>query len=128
MLIDRQIPNGGWNYGNTIVYDTQLFPQPDCTGLALSALAGLIDRPKVEKSIQYLKKEIQRCRTPFSLSWGILGLAAWDEKPIYSETWLQESMDLQKVYGEYGTTLLSLLYLALRCKRGLIESIASTKS
>lgn len=44
LLMDRQLPEGGWNYGNTLVYDQQLRPQPDNTGIALTALALKVEQ------------------------------------------------------------------------------------
>jgi hypothetical protein len=37
MIMDRQLRQGGWNYGNTMVYGQELRPFPDTTGLALTA-------------------------------------------------------------------------------------------
>lgn len=42
MLVDRACAGGGWNYGNTRVFDEDLWPYPDTTALALLALG---DRP-----------------------------------------------------------------------------------
>jgi hypothetical protein len=109
MLIDRQLPSGGWNYGNTVVYGQELYPQLGSTGVALSALAGQVDRVHIGKSLDYLRKESEQRRSPFSLGWALVGLSAWGEKPAQSRTWIVESLDLQGRYGLYGTTLLSLL-------------------
>ena len=38
LLLDRQIPGGGWNYGNTAVFGQVLKPMPESTGMALNAL------------------------------------------------------------------------------------------
>ena len=40
MILDRQLPAGGWNYGNTFVFGKELRPIPECTGHALCALSG----------------------------------------------------------------------------------------
>jgi hypothetical protein len=44
VLIDRAIPGGGWNVGNTVVFGTRLRPSPGPSGLALLALAK-VDPP-----------------------------------------------------------------------------------
>lgn len=119
MLMDRQLPTGGWNYGNTSVYGTQLLPQPDCTGLALSALTGCVPLSDVEKSLDYLVSRAVRVRTPLSLGWGILGLSAWGRKPDQTAAWIRECVDAEEVRGTYDTTLVSLLLLALHAKEGL---------
>jgi len=119
LLEDRQLPAGGWNYGNTLVYGKELYPQPDCTGLALSALAGCIPRPEVEKSLKYLQSQVTRVRTPLSLGWGILGLGAWGQKPGQTTAWVSECMSRQEKHGAYDTTLVSLLLLSLNAREGL---------
>ncbi|GLC26657.1 hypothetical protein [Roseisolibacter agri] len=40
MLIDRAVPGGGWNYGNTKVLGQDVAPYPDTTAWALLALRG----------------------------------------------------------------------------------------
>ena len=56
LLLDRQLPAGGWNYGNTTVLGHVLRPQVQPTGLALAALAGETDiRPKVLRSLEWLE-------------------------------------------------------------------------
>ena len=112
MLMNRQLPHGGWNYGNTIVYGRELYPQPGSTGIALSALAGQVDKAEILTSLDYLKKESEQHRSPFSLSWALIGLSAWGERPAPSQAWISESLDLQKKYGVYGTSLLSLLIIS----------------
>jgi len=49
LLLDRQLPDGGWNYGDTFTFGTQLLSFPDTTGFALEALSGLCDRSRVGK-------------------------------------------------------------------------------
>jgi hypothetical protein len=119
MLMNRQLSSGGWNYGNTLAFGKELFPQPDCTGIALSALTGYVPAGEVEKSVRYLRTEIPRLRTPLSLGWGILGLGAWGQRPGQATAWIRESMSRQQKYGVYDTTLVSLLLLALQRKEGL---------
>ena len=56
LLLDRQLPAGGWNYGNTTVLGHVLRAQVQPTGLALAALADETDiRPKVLRSLQWLE-------------------------------------------------------------------------
>lgn len=118
MLTDRQLPKGGWNYGNTAVYGQELFPQPENTGVALCALSGLVTRADVQRSIDYLKSRIRQIRAPLSLGWGLLGLGAWGRRPMESRTWIQECLERQKKYGPYDTTLLSLMVLAFHSRGG----------
>jgi hypothetical protein len=112
MILDRQLPSGGWNYGNTRVFGTMLRPNPVCTGHALSALAGLTEPGQVELSLDYLHHEIEHLRTPLSLSWAIFGLAAWSDRLPEARKWILDSLSLQKRYGTYETTLLAQLIVA----------------
>jgi hypothetical protein len=121
MLMDRQMESGGWNYGNTAVFGRQLWPMPESTGLALSALEGRIDRKSVEKSIVYLKHEMGRLRTPLSLGWGCLGLRAWGEMPELEQDTVLENLRRQEIYADHGTEQLSLLFVSLKASKGLLS-------
>ena len=112
MILDRQFPSGGWNYGNKTVFNKELKPIPECTGVALTALEGLTERSIIELSINYLRKKTEILRTPLALSWTIFGLSAWSNKPGSYRDWILESLTLQKKYGSYDTGLLSQLLLA----------------
>jgi hypothetical protein len=112
MIMDRQLSHGGWNYGNTTVYGQELHPFIDTTGVALTALAGHVTKESVMPSIQFLKEQVNLCKTPLSLGWALFGLGAWKEFPSRSLAWIGESLKRQERYGTYRTSLLSLLALA----------------
>jgi hypothetical protein len=116
MIMDRQLPHGGWNYGNTLVYGQELHPFIDTTGLALNAVAGHVKKEDVNLSIQLLKNRVEQCRTPLSLGWALFGLGSWGEFPKKGHVWIEESLKRQENYGAYGTSLLSLLVLASICQ------------
>jgi hypothetical protein len=124
LLLDRQMPGGGWNYGNTKVFGRELFPFPESTGMALNALRGFVPQPQIQKSLDYLTSRLQEVRTPLALGWGLLGLASWGEKPPQALSWITECLGRQGRYGPYDTASLSLLMVASRAPRGL-ESIFS---
>jgi hypothetical protein len=112
MILDRQLPSGGWNYGNTFVFGKELPPIPESTGHALCALSGFTEPGSVRQSIDYLKREVTRIRTPLALSWSLFGLTAWSRGPSQTRDWILESFALQNKYGAYDTTLLSQLVIA----------------
>jgi len=91
LLIDRALPDGGWNYGNTRVYQNTLRPFPGTTGIALCALAGEPRSPCIDGSIRYLSERLPGVRAPWSLGWGILGLSTWNACPDDAAGWLAES-------------------------------------
>jgi hypothetical protein len=97
LLRDRLLPAGGWNYGNKRVMYSVLRPFPATTGIALAALSGdreLTDDPQIAASLDYLRHELPRVRAPFSLAWGLTGLAAWDARPAEAADWLAEAARL----------------------------------
>src|SRR5487761_1544889 len=75
MLIDRLLPDGGCNYGNTSVLGQVLRPQVEPTGLALTALAGEPDLSgRIERSLNYLEQAVGVTPGGASLAYGLLGL------------------------------------------------------
>lgn len=111
MLLDRQLSHEGWNVGNTIIFGRELHPNPEATGAALTALAGVVVRGKVGRSIDYLQGEADRLRTPVSLGWALLGLAAWGAWPSNGTALVERCLANQTRYGEYDTSALCLLFL-----------------
>jgi len=75
-LLDRQIPSGGWNYGNPGLNDRELLPFWDTTGLTLVALGGLPDVGRVRPSVDLLEKNQGKIGSLCGLAWAALGLEA----------------------------------------------------
>jgi hypothetical protein len=121
MLMDRQLSRGGWNYGNTTVFGKELNPMPETTGMALSALAGLVPESQVERSLNYLNNYIDHAKTPMSLGWGFLGLGSYGRRSGAAENKLPECLNRQGKYGLYDTAALSLVILALCADKGLVD-------
>jgi hypothetical protein len=115
LLINRQLPHGGWNYGNTLVYGKELFPFIDTTGVALAALSGHVDKRDVERSLHFLRLQVQSCRTPLSLAWALFGLGSWGEFPSEGHAWIERAFKGQEKVGIYRTSLISILALAHLC-------------
>jgi hypothetical protein len=77
LLIDRQMPTGGCNYGNTVVLGQTLRPHVQPTGIAVLALAGESDPSvRMEKSLTWLKWSLGSRTTASSLAWALHGLYA----------------------------------------------------
>jgi len=90
LLIDRLLPTGGCNYGNTFVLGQRLLPHVQPTGLCLLALAGeKFADPRVSRSINYLHQSLAAGTATISLCYGLLGLAAHGERPKQAGAWLE---------------------------------------
>lgn len=77
VLLDRCLPDGGWNYGNTRVMSNMLRPFPATTGVALLGLAGEPMVQAIARSLDYLRASVGSLKAPVSLGWSLLALAAW---------------------------------------------------
>ncbi len=90
LLLDRQLPSGGCNYGNTMVLGQMLRPHVQPTAIALLALAAEQDQgSRIAKSVAWLRKTISKHTTPASLAWGLLGLAAHGVTLPDASKWLE---------------------------------------
>jgi hypothetical protein len=114
LLIDRLLPQGGCNYGNTSVLGQMLRPHLEPTGLTLLALAGENDETGViENSLQYAYGTIGESTTAASLGYSLIGLAAHGQLPPARDQWL--AMAAERVQRRVGfLPRLALLALAAR--------------
>lgn len=109
MILDRQLPQGGWNYGNTKVFGNPLKPLPENTACALAGLAGYAEFVQVERSLDYLLHNVKGVRTPHTLSWSVIALSRWKMLPAEAAEWLMESAEKADYYGGYSTAYWSML-------------------
>lgn len=100
LILDRTLPDGGWNYGNTRVLNNTLRPFPATTGIALYALAGEPRCDSIERSIAYLSGVLAGVRAPWSLSWGLIGLSAWNASPSDAGSLLAQCADYLQARSE----------------------------
>ncbi|HEY5314651.1 MAG TPA: hypothetical protein VIK18_19110 [Pirellulales bacterium] len=92
LLNDRLLPEGGCNYGNTMVLGQTLRPQLEPTGIALLALATAPDRDgKIARALEYASRQVGPETTAYSLAMGLLGLAAHDRWPEAAPAWLERA-------------------------------------
>ncbi|MBX3411840.1 MAG: hypothetical protein KF708_03915 [Pirellulales bacterium] len=92
LLVDRLLPSGGANYGNTYVLHQELRPQVAPTGVTMMALAQLpAADARVNASLDYLTHTLGPHEAAISLAWGLLGLAAFRRVPEAAGTWLRMS-------------------------------------
>ncbi|MGH7134690.1 MAG: hypothetical protein ACREHD_03060 [Pirellulales bacterium] len=89
MLLDRLLPEGGSNYGNTTVLGQVLRPHVEPTGLVAAALAGEADASgRLERSLVWLEQVVGKAHGAASLAYAILGLAAHERRPKNADAWL----------------------------------------
>jgi hypothetical protein len=127
LLLDRQLPHGGWNYGNTFVFGQELRPMPLSTGIALNALKSETPLETIQRSLTYLKNKVVTLRTPRSLGWSLLGLGAWQTRPVEARSLTHECLKNQERYGVYDTSSLALLIVAFNLAGGLEDILSATK-
>ncbi len=111
MLLDRMLPEGGWNYGNTVVLGATLKPHVEPTGLALAALAGEpTAADHVRRSLRYLEPSLNDRTTPMSLCYGLLGGTAHGWRPASSDAWLEAACrrTLRRDGSPYKLALIAL--------------------
>jgi hypothetical protein len=114
LIRDRALRSGGWNYGNSQVFGTDLRPQPGPTGLALLALARTDSpqSPQIERGCAYLERVLPTTRAPQSLCWGILGLAACARRPQAADDWLESATEKALTRSDRSVQLAYLLLAA----------------
>lgn len=121
LMMDRQLPDGGWNVGSPVIFGRPLRPMPENTGMALQSLCGLVPRQKVEKAISYAKAQLPLLHTPLSLAWTVLGLKAWGEQIDGQSDYFARVVARQQKCGCYDTVSMGMLLAAWYCEKGLVQ-------
>ena len=116
LLVDRLLPDGGCNYGNTFVLGQKLRGHLEPSGLCLLALAGQSGDARISKTVDYVAGQIRRNTTTASLSYALLGLAAHGHAVLGSEELLAVSFERCEARGlcSYKLALLTLAQLGDR--------------
>lgn len=129
VLLDRQIANGGWNYGNSRVFDADLLSAPESTGLVLASLAGEVPRGEVQRSLARLEAELAELRTPLALGWSLLAAAVWGLSVAagFRERAIGETFARAARYGGYETTDVALLAVARVATDGLLAALGTPR-
>lgn len=79
MLYDRMCPNGGWNYGNSVVLGVDLPPYADVTALTLIALQDYRGSEPNAVSLTALRGMIAEVDSSLALAWATLCLTLYGE-------------------------------------------------
>lgn len=119
LIVDRQLPQGGFNYGNTTVLGQQLLPRVQPTGVALAALAASnIDRNRIQRSVRYLQQQWPKVNSTASLCYAAIGLSAFGLTPESLDAKLRERFEIW-CRRKGSTHKLALLALAAQKERCL---------
>lgn len=111
LMVDRLLPDGGANYGNTRVLDQYLLPHVQPTGIVLWSLAEeKIDDPRIGRSLDFLQESIGQPLGVASLCYALLGLSAYGRQVPTAEVLLSEAASRD----QHSTYKLALLCLALQ--------------
>jgi hypothetical protein len=122
LLVDRLLPEGGCNYGNTQVLGQTLRPHVQPTGIVMLALADEKDPSgRVERSLDYLMTECKGDLSPHSLCWALLGLAAHGRYLGHTETLLAKAHAKIVALGHSSYSMALLVTAALGTKSSLIQ-------
>ena len=116
LIIDRLLPHGGANYGNTVVLGQELLPHIQPSGIALCAIPAEASDPRVGRTIEYLQRVLPSCTATHSLSFGLMGLAAHNIWPDQAESWLARcyARSVRESDNAYELALLCLVGLGLK--------------
>ena len=115
MILDRQLPHGGWNYGSTYVFGKEHLPMPESTGAALTGLAGMVGQEKVAGAWNIFKVKPTGCARRSRLDGPCSVLLRGSLWPANGLALVERCLANQSRYGEYDTSALCLLLL--RCVR-----------
>lgn len=114
LLVDRLLPEGGCNYGNTFVLGQKLRPHVQPSGIAMLALRNEFDvRRKIALTLDYLAGSATSETTAASLAWALLGLAAHDRSPKDADKLLAAAYEraMQRDKSPHKIALLALAAL-----------------
>lgn len=92
VLLDRQLPQGGCNYGNTTVLGQLLRPHLLPSALALIALAGEPLNPAILNSIGYLRRALREPQTLIGAAWAWQAAHAFKEQTSGAEAAISKLM------------------------------------
>jgi hypothetical protein len=126
LLVDRQLPTGGCNYGNTIVLGNTLFPHTQPTGIALLALAEtrFAGDPRIARSLAWLHEAVSSEQGASSLAFGLWALAVHQQPHAKSAALLAASYAraARRPLSAYHLSLLLLARAATQATRSVSEN------
>ena len=117
MLYDRACPDGGWNAGNGVVLGSALKPHIDPTAIALLALKQQPEHVSTRRALDWLRMNLEGCRSPYSIAWAILAFAIHEPHRVDSSIGLLTRHLLPEA-SSFNTDTLSVAAIALKISEG----------
>lgn len=112
LLVDRLMPTGGANYGNTRVLGQFLVPHVQPSGIVMQTLAEQnVEDPRIPLTLDYLENSLAEDLATGSLSYAVLGLGSHGRRPALAKSLLNQQIQ-RAVSGSTSLYKLSLLALA----------------
>lgn len=109
LLIDRLLPSGGANYGNTTVFGQELLQHVHSSGVVAWALSGeAVDPARMASTLDYLSTTIQEPTGLASLAWASRGLAAWGRGASVEKTLTTAWPRVEQADSPHKTALFAL--------------------
>jgi hypothetical protein len=124
LMLDRLLPEGGCNHGNTFVLGQTLKPHVQPTGLVLLALGGgeTEGDPRIEKSLEYLESEHREATAAASLAYALSGLTAHGRRPPQADALIERAATGPTLeLGSFGVRRPLLALAALGDRSPLVE-------
>jgi hypothetical protein len=123
LMVDRLLPDGGCNHGNTFVLGQVLRPHIQPSGLVMLALPYEAEgEPRIDKTLNYLEQVVDETTTAASLAYALHGLAAHGRKHPRADELLAGAMTKPTLdLGAYGTRRPLLALAALGAQSPLVE-------
>jgi hypothetical protein len=112
MLHDRMCPDGGWNYGNSVVLGVDLAPYADVTALTLIALQDYRGSEPNAVSVAALRRMLHEVDSSLALAWATLCLALYGEDTESLERRLEQRNRDRPFLVDTRSLALTILALA----------------
>lgn len=112
MLYDRMCDGGGWNSGNSEVYDEKLWAYPDTTALALIATRERHQRQENQVSLLALGEMMKSVDSGLALSWATICYSLYERDGAALKKSIEQRFAKTKFLGETKPLALAILALA----------------
>jgi hypothetical protein len=113
VMLDRLLPDGGCNYGNTIVLGQFLRPHVHPSGIVATGLAKQFDHTgRLGRMLDYLEAE-GMVKANNTLCWALIGLSAHGRRPENADELLEASYK-RVIAKDPSTQRLALLACAVQ--------------